>query len=224
MITEVSADVAGRAAAHRALGDPSRLAIFDALVLSDRMPGELRAATGLDWNLLGFHLRTLENAGVVRRRVSDGDRRRRYVRLRPGALDRLGVTPELAGIGSPLFVCTHNSARSQFAAALWRKVSGRSAASAGSRPAAAVHPLAVEVAERHGVDLTRARPRGYDEIGTQPDLVVSVCDRAFEGGVPFDAPRLHWSVPDPSGGERPAFEAAFADIAERLARLARVAA
>ena len=213
-----------RAQLHRALGDSSRLAIVDALAIADRTVGELQEHTGLTSNLLAFHLRVLEGAGVIHRRPSDGDRRRRYVRLDHTALDALRMAPAAPPCRSPLFVCTHNSARSQFAAALWRQATGRNAASAGSQPASVVHPLAVKIAKRHGVDLSGARPRGYADVRRKPDLVVSVCDRALESGIPFEAPRLHWSVPDPVTGDETTFEAAFDDIAKRVGRLAVVAA
>jgi protein-tyrosine-phosphatase len=214
---------AWRARLHRALADESRLAIVEALALSDRTPGELRAVTGSDWNLLGFHLGVLEDAGVVARHVSRGDRRRRYVRLRPEALAhvRLPVAPP---VRAPLFVCTGNAARSPFAAVLWRETTGWEAASAGADPAAALDPLAVEVAGAHGVDLSGCHPRGYAAVEEEPELMVSVCDRALEGGIPFSARRVHWSVPDPAAGDRATFEAAFADIAERVGRLAEASA
>lgn len=207
---------------HRALGDAHRLAIVDALRLSDRTPGHLREATGLDWNLLAFHLRVLEDAWVVARRASQGDRRRRYVRLLPEALDELaaGGSP-LAG-GSVLFVCTGNAARSPFAAHLWRQRVGTPAGSAGTQPAPDVHPLAVEVAAGYGIDLGQVRPRGYEEVTEPCDVVVSVCDRAAEDTLPPARVALHWSVPDPVAvGQRAAFEDAFADLAERAERLAR---
>lgn len=209
-----------RAAVHRALGEPARLRIVDALAVSDRTPGELAALTGAGGNLLAFHLAVLEDARVIERRVSEGDRRRRYVRLRAGAPGRLLAPPPVGRVGAPLFVCTRNSARSQFAAALWSQRSGRPGASAGSHPAPAVHPLAVEVAATYALDLGGMRPRGYGAVTIQPDVVVSVCDRAREGGLPFDGPRLHWSVPDPVDGDRASFREAFADIAERVAHLA----
>lgn len=215
--------IESRARAHRALGDPSRLAIVDALRLSDRSPTELGEATRLDPNLLAFHLKVLERAGLVERRRSAGDGRRRYVRLRGAALEQLLSAPRVAAV-RVLFVCTHNSARSVFAAGLWRARTGRACDSAGHRPARRVHPLAVDVARAHGVDLAGARPRGYSDVGLRPDLVVSVCDRALEAGVPFDAPRLHWSVPDPGDGDRNGFEAAFDEIAQRVGRLAAVVA
>lgn len=212
-----------RAAVHKALGDPCRLAIVDALRLSDRTPGELRRLVSLPWNLLAFHLGVLTEAGVVERRRSAGDGRRRYVRLLPDALDGLEAAAPVRA-ERVLFVCTRNSARSQFAAALWQRATGRPCSSAGSDPAAEVHPVAVAVARARGLDLAGARPRGYGSVEQAPDLLVSVCDRALEGGVPFDAPRLHWSVADPAGGDTSAFEAAFDDIAARVDRLAAVAA
>jgi protein-tyrosine-phosphatase len=212
-----------RATVHRALGDANRLAIVEALALGDLTPGELGAELALPWNLLAFHLGVLADARLVERHRSAGDGRRRYVRLRAAALDGAVAVPRVRA-ERPLFVCTHNSARSQFAAALWRRVAGRPASSAGSDPAPSVHPLAVAVAGDHGLDLTRARPGGYATVTGAPDLVVSVCDRALEAGLPFGVARLHWSVPDPALGERPAFEAAFAEIAERVDRLAAAAA
>jgi protein-tyrosine-phosphatase len=73
------------------------------------------------------------------------------------------------------------------------------------------------------LDLSAARPRRYQDVQYRPDLVVSVCDRAREATLPFAAPQLHWSVPDPvADGRRRAFEEAFAEIAQRVTELARV--
>jgi ArsR family transcriptional regulator, arsenate/arsenite/antimonite-responsive transcriptional repressor / arsenate reductase (thioredoxin) len=217
-----AASLARRAAVHHALGDVHRLAIVDALRLSDRTPSELGTATGTASNLLAHHLDVLESAGVIVRGPSQGDGRRRYVRLRAEVLRELTqpVGPLVAD--DVLFVCTHNAARSQLAAGLWQRRTGRPARSAGHRPADAVHPLAGEVAAAHGIDLT-GTPRGYDTIDPPPDLVVSVCDRAHEAGPPFDVPTLHWSVPDPSTGDRQTFEAAFTELAERIEALATAA-
>jgi protein-tyrosine-phosphatase len=120
-----------------------------------------------------------------------------------------------------LFVCTHNSARSQFAAALWRDRTGRASDSAGSEPAARIDPLAVRAGPEFGIDLSGARPKGYDAVAQRPDLVVSVCDRAHEAGPPFEARLLHWSVPDPVlVGTPEAFRSAFSTLAHRVVRLA----
>ncbi|MDQ3538638.1 MAG: helix-turn-helix domain-containing protein [Actinomycetota bacterium] len=203
---------------HRALADETRLAIVDALALSDRTPTELRRLVAAPSNLLTFHLDTLQRAGLVARSKSQGDARRRYVGLTAAALP-LVVPAAQPTPAMVLFVCTHNAARSQFARALWLARTGRRALSAGARPADTVDPTAVEVAQARGLDLATAEPCGYGAIDTAPDLVVSVCDRAAEAGLPFDAPRLHWSVADPRGGNRAAFDAAFDTIAARMDRL-----
>lgn len=213
-------DLAERSRVHAALADPSRLAVVDALSGGDLTPGELADAVGAATNLMAHHLRVLEEAGVVERRVSEGDRRRRYVTLRTDRLHRLVPSASAPVAGTVLFVCTGNSARSQFAAALWRERAGGPAESAGRRPADRVHPGARRLASRRGLRLD-GRPRGYDEVRTAPALVVSVCDRAREDAIPFDAPLIHWSVPDPvAGGDPQAFEDAFAEIARRIDRLA----
>lgn len=215
----ITTDRARRALVHRALGDEHRLAIVDALLLSDRSPTELRELTDLPSNLLAFHLDVLEEAGLVARSRSQGDGRRRYVTLRqdPG---RLLAAPTRVLADRVAFVCTANAARSQLAARLWTSRTGRPAVSAGTAPADRVHPLAVQVARRHGLDLGRATPRHVDTLDADPDLVVSVCDRAHETGVTLPAPQLHWSVPDPADGDLDAFEQAFSELSRRVDRLA----
>ena len=61
-------------------------------------------------------------------------------------------------------MCTHNSARSQLAAALWTQLTNQPADSAGTHPAARVHPGAVAAARRAGLDLTDARPKLLDDV------------------------------------------------------------
>jgi protein-tyrosine-phosphatase len=119
-----------------------------------------------------------------------------------------------------VFVCTHNSARSQLAAALWTQHSTVPAASAGTHPAARVHPLAATTARARGLSLARARTSHVQDVLQPDDLVVAVCDNAHEElGTPADD-RLHWSVPDPARvGTGEAFERAFRDLADRIDRL-----
>lgn len=203
---------------HAALGEPLRLAIAEALLLGDLAPDRLAAELGVPGNLLAHHLRVLEEADVLRRSVSQGDRRRRYLQLEPEALEGLAEAPRLRA-ASVLFVCTANSARSLLAEALWRERSDVPVASAGHAPAARVAPGTVAVARAHGLALAD-RPRGYDAVDGVPGLVVSVCDRAREADPPFAAPQLHWSVPDPVGAGRAAFGAAFNELDRRVTALA----
>lgn len=213
-------DLVERAAVHAALGEPVRLAIVDELIRSDRAPSELADGFGLPTNLLAHHLGVLERVGLVERSVSSGDRRRRYVRVVPGALadviGSLGGRPDPT-VGSALFVCTHNSARSQLAAAIWRASTGAPAVSAGTHPAAQVHPGAVAAARRRGLDLSGAEPRRLaDGEVTAAELVVTVCDRAHEEA-DLPAGALHWSVPDPVGASGPdPFDRAADSIEHRI--------
>ena len=87
-------------------------------------------------------------------------------------------------------------------------------------PADGPDAAAVEIAVAHGLDVSDWRSVGYDEVALEPALVVSVCDRAREGVLPWSAPHLHWSVPDPAGGPTRDYERAYDDIEGRIARLA----
>lgn len=209
-----------RARVHAALGDPARLAIVDMLAVGDASPGEIARALDMPTNLVAHHTKVLADAGLVERTRSEGDRRRTYLRLVPHTMALL--TPHgLGPVPRVLFVCTHNAARSQLAAALWARRSPVPAASAGTRPARAVHPRARQVARRHGLSLGRARPVHVAEVLRGDDLLIAVCDNAYEClDVPADR-RLHWSVPDPALVDTDeAFEAAYTDLAGRIDRLA----
>src|SRR5439155_11510494 len=111
----------------------------------------------LPTNLVAHHLGVLEAAGLIRRTRSEGDRRRGYLRLVPDALSGL-VRPWLPHGSRVVFVCTHNSARSQLAAALLAARSSVPATSGGTEPAQRVHPRTVRVGRRHGLTLGRVRP------------------------------------------------------------------
>jgi protein-tyrosine-phosphatase/DNA-binding transcriptional ArsR family regulator len=210
-----TADVAERAARHAALGDPARLTIVEELFVSDRAPTELRHRLGMESNLLAHHLDVLERVGLIERSRSSGDGRRRYVHLIRGALEELRPGRAVPAAAA-LFVCSANSARSQLAAALWAQATGAPAISAGTHPAACVHPGAVSAARRAGLDLSDAVPQDLEAIESVPPLVVTVCDRAHEQ---LDAPEtwLHWSVPDPVPvGTSAAFDAAVVELDDRI--------
>lgn len=205
-----------RAAVHAALGDPIRLAIVEALWDSDLAPDEIARDLGMPTNGLAHHLRVLQNVGLVVGIPSAGDGRRRYLRLVASRLDGLLSRPSWTA-SSVLFVCTANAARSQMANALWRARSAVPSASAGHQPASEVALLTHTTLAAHDLAAPATVPRSYDTVGSSPGLVVSVCDVAREHGVPFDAPRLHWSIPDPLGPDtQQSFDAAFHSIATRI--------
>ena len=203
---------------HAALADPARLAVTDALLAGDASPSELAAMLAMPSNLVAHHLHVLEQAGVIARRRSEGDRRRTYLRLVPGTLDSLAAPPAQQA-RRVLFVCTANSARSHLAAALWRRASSVPAASAGTHPAAAIDPGAIDAARRHALPLPRLRPRDIAEVQHEGDLVVTVCDLAREELGRRAA--VHWSVPDPvPAGDPASFDAAVDELSRRVGRLA----
>jgi len=209
-----------RARVHAALGEPARLAIVDRLVPGDASPGELGSELGLATNLLAHHLRVLQDAGLICRVQSEGDRRRTYVQLRlDDPMISAMVTTAAPGVAAGrrvVFVCTHNSARSQLAAASWRQISPVPVACAGTHPAARVHPGAVAVGRRHGLRLGRAHTAHIDQVLEPNDLVVAVCDNAHEELDPT-LPRLHWSIPDPVRvGTDEAFDDAYDEITRRI--------
>jgi protein-tyrosine-phosphatase/DNA-binding HxlR family transcriptional regulator len=206
-----------RAAVHAALADPARLLITDTLADGDASPSELAGMLAMPSNLLAHHLRVLEEAGLVARHRSEGDRRRTYLRLIPAALDAQAGPPRWAA-RRVLFVCTANSARSHLAAALWREASGIPAASAGTHPAGAIAPGAIDAAQRRQLPLPRRRPRHISGTREDGDLVITVCDLAHEelGGLAA----LHWSVPDPvPAGDPGSFDAALDELGRRVGRL-----
>ena len=218
MTSEANSGVERRVAMHAALADPGRLRIVDQLSVGDASPSELGELMGMPSNLIAFHVKVLEEAGLVTGHRSEGDRRRRYLRLVPGSLDGLGPS-----LWDPprrvVFVCTANTARSQLAAALWRQACGVPVASAGTHPADRVAPGARTVAARHRLPMPRVTPRHVDEVLDEGDLVVTVCDRAHEEL--GDHAARHWSVPDPVPvGTDTAFESAYSELSSRVTAMA----
>lgn len=217
MVTESRrwGEVAWRAAGHAALSDVARLRLVDSLAVGDSSPRDLAASLGMSSNLLAHHLKVLEAAGLVRRLPSESDGRRTYVRLVHAALAALGRFPTPAPpAGRVVFVCSGNSARSQLAAAVWASRTGGPASSAGTHPAARIHPGTVRVARAHGLRLLADRPVAAADVLESEDAVITVCDSADRE---IEIPHTHWSIPDPVrvGGSR-AFEQTLTTITERI--------
>jgi arsenate reductase len=100
-----------------------------------------------------------------------------------------------------LIVCTGNSCRSQMAEAIWRHEAGERYAvtSAGTYPSG-VHPLARQVIDELGIDMSRQFSKSVYELAERPyDLVITVCDSAREicPVFPRAGRHLHWSCFDP---------------------------
>jgi arsenate reductase len=125
-----------------------------------------------------------------------------------------------------LFVCTHNSARSQMAEVLLRRRGGEAfeAHSAGTE-VSRVNPLTLRVLSDAGFDTSGLRSKSVTEfLGQRFDYVITVCDRARESCpvFPGSGESLHWGYDDPSEAEgteeerTAAFRHVFTQISERI--------
>jgi arsenate reductase len=101
-----------------------------------------------------------------------------------------------------LFLCTHNSARSQMAEGLLREFGGdRFEVYSAGTEATRIRPLAIKAMAELGIDISGQESKTLDRYLEEPfDKVITVCDDANEScPVFFGAKeRLHWSFPDPS--------------------------
>lgn len=242
---------------------PIRWRLLRELVHSDRAVWELTQLLGERQSLVSYHLSQLRAAGLVQTRRSAADGRDSYYTV---DLSHCGQQLRAAGgalhpalsFGSPssmprshrrsrrrwrvLFLCTGNSARSQLAEALLHQLSEGAidVASAGSNPKP-LHPNAVRVMSRRGIDISQNRTKHLDQFVSQRfDLVITLCDRVREvcPEFPSHPDLVHWSMADPAaedpvlkdpapetmGGRRrrsslPAFERAAAELDRRIAFL-----
>ena len=101
-----------------------------------------------------------------------------------------------------LFLCTHNSARSQMAEGLLRSLGGdRFEAHSAGTEATHVRPLAIRAMAELGIDIAGQESKTLDRYLGEPfDAVITVCDQAAEACPVFPGARqrLQWSFPDPS--------------------------
>ncbi len=193
-----------------------------------------------------MYLRLLRQAAIVREHRSSADGRDVYYSLNFERFEQLyhlalgelhpaldpsqtQANPQPASADRPatrvLFLCTHNSARSQLAEALLRQLGGErvEAHSAGTEPAR-VHPVALATLENFGVNASGLSSKHLQQfIGQHFDYVITVCDRAKESCpvFPGDPERIHWSFPDPSAvadpaEQRRAFAQVFVELEKRI--------
>lgn len=231
----------------RTLADATRLAIIRMLALSDRKAGELGTALQLPSNAVSYHLKQLRSLGLLHDHRSGADGRDIYYRLDLDHLAQLyaeagdALHPGL-GVGTPLpqmtenetvpgtarpavlrvlFLCTHNSARSQLAEALMRQMGGDlvEVYSAGSIPTE-VHPDTMTVLREMGLDPSALYAKSLSRfVGEQFDYIITVCDRVRDICPAFigDPHQIHWSFPDPVVVEDPAQRLkAFRQVASEL--------
>jgi arsenate reductase len=123
-------------------------------------------------------------------------------------------------MASILFLCVANSARSQMAEGLARRLAPRGTRvySAGSEPGT-INPLAVRVLAEAGVDASGQFSKGLDAIPLDAiDLVVTLCAEEICPLFPRPVGKLHWPLPDPAraGGSDEQRLAAFRAVRDEL--------
>jgi protein-tyrosine-phosphatase len=220
-----------------------RWSLLEALARSDRRVQELVEMVGEPANLVSYHLRRLRDQALVRERRSAADGRDVYYsvdleRLRglyfatgeslhPGFSESspeqaADITARPSRPARVLFLCTHNSARSQMAEGILRHLGGdRVEAHSAGTVVTRVHPLSIAAMANKGIDVSRHSSKHMDEFEGQTfDYVVTVCDNARESCpiFPGEPERIHWSIADPSAveGDDDARLQAFTAAADEL--------
>jgi len=204
------------------LSHPLRWQLLKILAHTDLTVQELVQLLDQPQNLVSYHLKLLRKQSILRERRSLADGRMIYYSL---DLDQVRVLYAASGealhpalgpreLGEPvlprrpvrvLFLCTHNSARSQMAEAILRARSKGQIEvfSAGTEPTR-VHPLAMQVMAEMNIEFSHHRSKSLKEyLGQNFEYIITVCDRAREScpAFPGDPVRIHWSFPDPAGVE-----------------------
>jgi len=215
--------------------------LLAALAESDRRVQELVELIQRPQNLISYHLRLLRDGQVVKERRSSADGRDVYYSLDIDHLRLLylnsgqALHPALA-CATPLeereevgirpfrilFLCTHNSARSQLAESILRASGGSLVIvfSAGSEPST-IHPLAIRAATALNLDISQQYAKHLDDFtGQSFDYVITVCDQVREVCPVFadDVKQIHWSFSDPTAvvGTEDEKLAAFLQTAKEL--------
>lgn len=227
----------------KALAHELRWNILVALSRSDHTVTELCRFLAQPQNVVSYHLRKLREQQVVSERRSSADSRDFYYSL---ALDTFrsrylatgetvlptlchnffaGETSTFALATPPvriLFLCTHNSARSQMAEGMVRHLSGGSieVMSAGSHPSR-LHPFAVQAMNALDIDISQQHAKSVEAVQDQSfAYIVTVCDRMREicPAFPESGELIHWSIADPVEAEGTEGErlSAFEQTAQHL--------
>jgi ArsR family transcriptional regulator, arsenate/arsenite/antimonite-responsive transcriptional repressor / arsenate reductase (thioredoxin) len=220
-----------------------RWQLLKALAYSDCRVQELVRLLDRPQNLISYHLHRLRERNLVSEHRSSADGRDVYYRLELEHIRSLylssgealhpllGRTETTTGEQVDaiplepvrvLFLCTHNSARSQMAEALLRSLGGNriEVFSAGSEPTV-IHPDAIQAMTRRYIDISQQTSKHLDAFAGQGfDYVITVCDRVREvcPVFPNDPEQIHWSFPDPVlVEEEKARQQAFDETAQQLA-------
>ena len=195
-----------------------RWSLVGELAITDLRVGELVDIVDQPTNLVSYHLRQLRDGNLVVARRSSADGRDVYYTLNHRVIKEgfhaaqqftgvCAVQPQPTAPLRVLFVCTHNSARSQMAEGLLRAAAGDAVEvySAGNSPTS-IKADAIAAMDALGVDISEQTTNHLNENLNVPlDYVITVCDRAREVCPVFNtkARVLHWGITPPSAQSKP---------------------
>ncbi|MDW3225392.1 MAG: helix-turn-helix domain-containing protein [Paracoccaceae bacterium] len=214
-----------------ALSHPQRLSVFRMLMrrLPDAVPaGEIASALDLKPSTTSVYLSILSDANLIsKNRVGTSLQYRANTKATAELIDfivtdccrgRPDLCPSFANplaqiqraaAGKPLnvlFICTGNSARSIFAETILRDLEGSqfTVYSAGTTPGSELNPLAVEMLQSKGHEISTLRSKHISEFQSsnapKMDFVFTVCNRAANEECPaWEGQPIsgHWGLPDP---------------------------
>lgn len=224
----------------KVLSNELRWHIIQLLKISDYKVSELMRLTDSAANQVSYHLAQLRELDIVSERRSSADSRDVYYSLNVARLQTLyhqageAIHPMLRVEGTPqaepeplqdsirmLFLCTHNSARSQMAEGLAQHIgAGKIEAYSAGTEATFVKPEAIQTMHNRGIDISHQQSEVLDDyLDMAFDYVITVCDQAREvcPVFPHGNHHIHWSFPDPSIVEDPQKRlAAFEEVARQL--------
>ncbi len=224
------------------LADPTVWGIVTHLTQSDAHQQELAQALGVSPDDITAKATQLQPLGVISARQSDSNPQLTFYRLDLAALRDAwtaagtAIHPFVGGVeeGLPdqitskprvLFLCTHNSARSQMAEGMLRHFSkGKVEAFSAGSVATRIHPQAIDTMNQAGIDITNQRSKHMDEYtGENFDYVITVCDQQHETCPVFPGTpkRIHWSFADPSAVAEEDQPQAFKSVANQMRNLLR---
>lgn len=220
-----------------------RWGLLQALTVGDLRVQELSTWVNEPMNLVSYHLKKLRQDDLVTMRRSEADGRDLYYSLDVGKLRALyeaagyALHPAISTSIPPnaslaairpirvLFVCTHNSARSQMAEALLRHKGETNVEvfSAGNNPTE-IHPNTIQTMGKFGIPFVGHYTKSLEPFAGQAfDYVITVCDLARETCPTFaGGKQLHWGFADPvkitdESKRQAAFEQIAKDLDSRIA-------
>jgi thioredoxin type arsenate reductase len=233
-------------ALFKVLSSELRWKLLSSLAYSDRRAQDLAEIVKEKQNLISYHLKSLQKLRLVSEHPSNADARETYfsadldkmqeLYFAAGASLHPALNPDAAADSSSglfknlkrpvrvLFLCTHNSARSQMAEGILRGQGGDlvQVSSAGNQPTG-IHPLAIKAMRELDIDISGQTSKNMDQFLKQEfDFVITVCDRVKESCpvFPGNPNQIHWSFPDPSEatGSEEQRQRAFNNVAVELNR------